>query len=787
MASNREKLLESAQKFILKGQLDRAIKDYQQVVALDPKDTRHRQRLAELLVRSGRNDEAVTEYEVIGKFYDDNGYYLKAIAVYKQIQKLTPDNIKITVILAALNGKQGLTGNALDEYRTAVNFFEKNSQLADAVKTVEKMLELDPENLATCQKHAELLFARREPDAAFDAYTRLTNLLKTTGNQSAAEKMEARIANLFPDRAKLSVEDLAVLVKSDVDNAIGKLSGLIKQDSTNLPLWKLLIQAYQVKEDHEKLRLTYDLIIRLFPDELFAREGIIRSAMAEQKYAEGVELLGKHSGFFLAQSAFGTLEALYMALREWSDDGRIVSGLKELYQKSGEAEKLTLLENSIQQVEPQPEETFPLEEEAAESAIGCMENPGIESMPAGPAESSDFVVTAEASEIECGGDWEEDIYLSIDDGEDVAAELAALEEDALPSEDDILSAGEELLPGEEDLTSAAEEIDHSDQDVLAIDEDVLLSEEVPFDGKTEAETLNLAEEEFSAVDVVLDEPEMELSAEICEVVDDAESLSLELAEELGEPEELHGVSDAGNLLELDSTGLTEHEHLVLLPEEAEDLPELSLLDIEDELPDGEQDKFGIDISKGIDQLFDEFEESLTLAEEPAVSVKAAKYSWDGMLTEADEQTNQGDAETHFDLGIAYKEMGLYDDAIGEFRRASASPKRKLDCASLQAACYREKNDFEQAEKMLLEAMSLEEATDEDMLGLKYELALLCETSGRSSEALDIYKEVKKVNPDFPGVALKIASLEGGPDSLELMELDYEELEELVETPESGSQ
>lgn len=90
MASNREKLLESAQKFILKGQLDRAIKDYQQVVALDPKDTRHRQRLAELLVRSGRNDEAVTEYEVIGKFYDDNGYYLKAIASTSRYRSLLP-------------------------------------------------------------------------------------------------------------------------------------------------------------------------------------------------------------------------------------------------------------------------------------------------------------------------------------------------------------------------------------------------------------------------------------------------------------------------------------------------------------------------------------------------------------------------------------------------------------------------------------------------------------------------------------------------------------------------
>ena len=54
MSSKKEKFLESAQKFIVKGQLDRAIKDYEQIVALDPNDIRHRQRLAELLVRVDR-------------------------------------------------------------------------------------------------------------------------------------------------------------------------------------------------------------------------------------------------------------------------------------------------------------------------------------------------------------------------------------------------------------------------------------------------------------------------------------------------------------------------------------------------------------------------------------------------------------------------------------------------------------------------------------------------------------------------------------------------------------
>jgi tetratricopeptide (TPR) repeat protein len=149
LSSKKEKFLESAQKFILKGQLDRAIKDYEQVVALDPNDIRHRQRLAELLVRANRKEEAISEYEAIGKYYADNAYYLKAIAVYKQVQKLDPSNIKICFNLATLNEKQGLTGNALAEYSRVYNHYDKSGKSAEALSILESMMAIDPENLNT--------------------------------------------------------------------------------------------------------------------------------------------------------------------------------------------------------------------------------------------------------------------------------------------------------------------------------------------------------------------------------------------------------------------------------------------------------------------------------------------------------------------------------------------------------------------------------------------------------------------------------------------------------------
>lgn len=827
MASQREKLLESAQRFILKGQIDKAIKDYQQVVALDPKDTRHRQRLAELLVRTGRNDEAVSEYEAIGKFYADNGYYLKAIAVYKQIQKLTPENIHVTVTLGSLNGKQGLTGNALDEYRTAVNYFEKNAQLSEAVKVVEKMLEVDPDNPATCQKLAELLYAKKEPDTAFDAYMRLLTLLQARGDSATAEKIETRIANLFPDRAKVSLETLASMIDSDVDSAIGKLSGLIKQDSSNLPAWQLLIKAYQVKNDQEKLKLTYELVIRLFPTELFPREGIIKSALAAGKHTDAVDLLDAHKDSFLEQDCFAALESLYLAVREHCDDERVTDGLRELYRKSGETEKFALLEEAEAPDEPEIDDLVPLEdvEEPTLPPLDAVEEPAEPDVPEIISESPSDPV--KESLADHGDSWEVDIYLSIDDDEDLEAELEALEEDNLSvefGEDEGISLPEEQVETV-DAAILSEPTDSTDTREVEFDlpDNILLTADDASESEDEAVALDLELsddgldlEEFSGPEIVEDElpvdtlveeepmgAELTMEELVAEplieddllLVDDAEAaidldpdadhgeeLSLDQAEEILASEELEVVADEPTTIDLEPADLVTHDHLILISEEEEELSELSLTDAEE--PGIEELSF--DISKGIDQLFDQFDEAITLEEEH-VGLKSAKYSWDGMLSGTDEEASLADAETHFDLGIAYKEMGLYDDAIAEFKRAEISPNRKLDCLILQAGCYREKGDFQEAEDILFDAMTLKDATTEDILGLKYELALVYETCGRLDEALVVYHQVRKENPEFHGVSAKIASLEGEEDSLDLIDPDYEELEELEEESDSGSQ
>jgi tetratricopeptide (TPR) repeat protein len=162
--------------------------------------------------------------------------------------------------------------------------------------------------------------------------------------------------------------------------------------------------------------------------------------------------------------------------------------------------------------------------------------------------------------------------------------------------------------------------------------------------------------------------------------------------------------------------------------------------------------------------------------------KRKKYDLEGQFSEfkkgLDQQLEEGDTETHYNLGIAYKEMGLLDDAVSEFRIAAMDPKRRTDCLTLQGICNRDKGDFASAEAILTMALADGGLSSEEILNLNYEIASLCEAMGRNDDALSYYRKAKALNPGFRDVANRIASLQGGEerDDAEFLELEDEEAE-----------
>ena len=123
--SKKDSLIEDAQKFATRGQFDKAVKVYEQIIALEPAVISHHQKIAELLIKCARNDDARKELETVANYFSKNGFYPKAIAVYKQLQKLFPTDISLSLTLAGLNEKHGLIANALAEYKLVYEQHEK--------------------------------------------------------------------------------------------------------------------------------------------------------------------------------------------------------------------------------------------------------------------------------------------------------------------------------------------------------------------------------------------------------------------------------------------------------------------------------------------------------------------------------------------------------------------------------------------------------------------------------------------------------------------------------------
>jgi tetratricopeptide (TPR) repeat protein len=117
-----------------------------------------------------------------------------------------------------------------------------------------------------------------------------------------------------------------------------------------------------------------------------------------------------------------------------------------------------------------------------------------------------------------------------------------------------------------------------------------------------------------------------------------------------------------------------------------------------------------------------------------------------------------DYETRYDLGIAYREMELYQDAIGEFSTCLNSPKWKLSSLHLMGLCALDLGRATDAANHIEQALSSEGLPEEQIAGLQFDLGRAYEVAGDLGRARSAYASVVEADPGFPGVAERIERL-----------------------------
>jgi tetratricopeptide (TPR) repeat protein len=117
-----------------------------------------------------------------------------------------------------------------------------------------------------------------------------------------------------------------------------------------------------------------------------------------------------------------------------------------------------------------------------------------------------------------------------------------------------------------------------------------------------------------------------------------------------------------------------------------------------------------------------------------------------------------DSTSHYDLGLAFKEMGLVDEAIAEFQVALRGGANPLATLELLGQCFVEKAQYAVAERVLERALRLPAASDVDLVGVLYQLARAEEALGRPGEAMEHYERVLSVDIRFRDTARRIEAL-----------------------------
>jgi len=119
-----------------------------------------------------------------------------------------------------------------------------------------------------------------------------------------------------------------------------------------------------------------------------------------------------------------------------------------------------------------------------------------------------------------------------------------------------------------------------------------------------------------------------------------------------------------------------------------------------------------------------------------------------------------DWQAHYDLGVAFKEMGLLDEAIGEFQKALRAPEGRLKTAEALGVCFFEKGQHSVGATVLRRAVDSDSGGDESKIGLLYWLARCEETQGKKDEALSHYQRVFAIDINFQDVDERVRELGG---------------------------
>lgn len=283
---NREKILQAALALVEEGKHDRAIREYEKLVLADPSDHRVKIRIAELQTKRKQIPEAIRLYREVAEAYIAEGFFLKAVTVYKSVLRLNPSLIEINEQLGGLYEKMGLASDAVRQYDILAAAFDLRSQLERIIDVRSCIVRLAPQDGGARVKLAEALQRAGRMDEAIAHYEEYARQLeKSGGNKARLADVYEKILSHRPESQEL-LRNLVSLCQElgDTKRTLKWLESgkeLVEKDP---PLLALTARLFASQHQNETARAKY-----LQLAELFVQKGEVEQAL--RAYEEILVLL----------------------------------------------------------------------------------------------------------------------------------------------------------------------------------------------------------------------------------------------------------------------------------------------------------------------------------------------------------------------------------------------------------------------------------------------------------------------------------------------------------------
>ncbi len=170
MSFDKLKAMRNAERFVAQGNLRSAIAEYRSVVDYDRRDISTLNMLGDLYAKTSDNREAVRCYMQVADHYNKQGFTQKAIAVYNKITRLDSNNIEVAERLAELHKNKGALGEARSHYMIVAESHQKAGRRLEALAMYKQIAMLDPNNTEVCMNLADSYVREGQTEDAVEAY-----------------------------------------------------------------------------------------------------------------------------------------------------------------------------------------------------------------------------------------------------------------------------------------------------------------------------------------------------------------------------------------------------------------------------------------------------------------------------------------------------------------------------------------------------------------------------------------------------------------------------------------